>query len=99
MVPNLTMIFSSVQTETKIAEFCDRKRRKHMAKVKLTEEYLMPPEEREMLEQIQKRLNEIRTELSEEEMNAIAERKLQEGRHIAREIAQNMNEYFRNKKI
>ncbi|MCI0617916.1 hypothetical protein L0244_33505 [bacterium] len=51
-----------------------------------------------MIEKIQQRLKEIREELSEEEMNAIAERKCQEGRQIAREIAQNMDEYFRTKK-
>ena len=69
-----------------------------MAIVKMAEEYSMPPEERKMIEQIQQRLNEIREELSEEEMNAIAKRKCQEGHQIAREIAQNMNEYFRNLK-
>jgi hypothetical protein len=69
-----------------------------MATAKLTEEYIMPLEERNMIEKIQQRLKEIQEELSEEEMNAIAERKCQEGRQIAREIAQNMDEYFRNKK-
>ncbi|MCI0660800.1 MAG: hypothetical protein L0220_06975 [Acidobacteria bacterium] len=69
-----------------------------MATAKLTKEYIMPLEERNMIEKIQQRLKEIREELSEEEMNAIAERKCQEGRQIAREIAQNMDEYFRTKK-
>jgi len=69
-----------------------------MATAKLSEEYIMPPEERKMIEKIQQRLNEIREELSEDEMNAIAERTCQEGHQIAREIAENMDEYFRNKK-
>jgi len=69
-----------------------------MATAKLSEEYIMPPEERKMIEKIQQRLNEIREELSEDEMNAIADRKCQEGLQIAREIAENMDEYFRNKK-